>query len=222
VALHLCRPLSGRVTRLLVDLPVHPIHASVAVFIVGLAGCVAIAAGGRYFLPLLGAVLLAGAAVLAGVDGELARLRYQGSFLGGWLDTAGHDITTVATIMAVTANLGNRGGSVVWTWLGVVGAVCAVVAAALAYAHMLATGTATPDDFALGVERVGAANSPGRKLWGVVARSTAREAQALAVLLGAVIGLLQVATIALFVGSALSCSVAVRRRLQQGRETRKT
>ena len=80
------RPLSARVTRALVDLPLHPNHATIAVFVVGMAGCIAIASSGRYLVPLLGALLLQCAAVLAGVDGELARLRYQGSFVGAWLD----------------------------------------------------------------------------------------------------------------------------------------
>jgi phosphatidylglycerophosphate synthase len=216
------RPLSARLTRLLVDLPLLPNHVSVAVFVVGMAGCIAIASGGRYLLPLLGALLLQGAAVLAGVDGELARVRYQGSFLGAWLDTLGHDLTAIATVMAVTASLANRGHSSLWTWLGVAAAVANVVAIAVAYSHMISSGKASPDDFAAPVERAGPAPTLRRRVWGSVAQASGRDTQALAVLVGALLGLLQIAVVALFVGALLAGAEAVRRSLQLRREAEAT
>ena len=219
VAVHVDRPLSARVTRLLADAPVHPDHASLAVLLLGLAGCAAVASGGRYLLPLLGAFLVRCAAVLAGVDGGLARLRYQGSSIGAWLDTAGGDITTLACIMAVTANLARFGNSAIWTGMGVCAAVCTVIAVAVSYTYLISTGSSRRDDFPTGLEPGGSATTPARKVWGVIGQLSQRDAQTLVLLVGAAVGLLQIATVCYFVGAVATCVATVRRRLQLRRET---
>ena len=107
--------------------------------------------------------------------------------------------------------------------MGVAAAVASVVAIAVAYVHMISTGSASRDDFAAAAERVsGAAPTPFKRIWGYVAQASGRETQALAVLVGAALGLLQIAVVALFVGAALSCSEAVRRSLQLRREAEAT
>ena len=214
VARHLLRPLSARVTELLADSAVQPNHITVGAFVVAMAGCIAIASTGRYLVALLGALVLAAAAVLGEVDGELARLRHQCSPLGGWLDMAGRDITSLATIMAVTANVASRGHSAVWTCLGVGAAVATVTAAALAYLHLIAIGSASRDDYLAALEPPGSAATPARRIWGVLARLKGREHEAVAVLACALVGQLWLATLALFVGAAASCAAALRRRLR--------
>jgi phosphatidylglycerophosphate synthase len=214
VARHLLRPLSTRVTALLADSSLQPNHVTIAAFVVAMAGCIAIAASAFYPVALLGALVVAGAAVLGEVDGELARLRHQCSPLGGWLDMLGRDITSLAIIMAVTANVGSRGHSSLWTWLGVAAAVATVVAAALAYLHLIAIGSASRDDYLAALEPPGAAANPGKRVWGVLARLKGREHEAVAVLACALVGQLWLATAALFVGAAASAVAAVRRRLR--------
>ena len=94
------RKVSGFMTRRLCYLPVAP--NQVTVFNVLLAGLAAwLMASGQL---LAGAVLAQMYSITDGVDGELARLKNQGSWFGGWLD-----------------NIGDR----VCDWLVVIGAACA-------------------------------------------------------------------------------------------------
>jgi phosphatidylglycerophosphate synthase len=215
VARHLLRPLSARLTALLAGSRVEPNHVTLAAFVVAMGGCIAITSSGRWYpVALLGALVLAGAAVLGEVDGELARLRHQCSPLGGWLDMIGRDLTSLATIMAVTAHVAGRGSSALWTGLGVGAAVGTVVAAALAYLHLITIGSASRDDYLAALEAPGAAATPGKRLWGMLARLKGREHEAVAVLACALVGQLWLATAALFVAAATSCAAAVRRRLR--------
>lgn len=91
VAYFLGRPVSRIVSRLLVNTPVTPNAVTVASFLTALMGAA--------MLPrhlMLGAVLYWFSFVLDCVDGELARLRFEGSRLGQWLDTLADDGATVA------------------------------------------------------------------------------------------------------------------------------
>ena len=79
------RPLSVRISRQLVYYPVTPNQISLFSFL-----CSMLAAGlfslGSYPTLLLGGLLAQFASVIDGCDGELARLKLQGSLYGGWLD----------------------------------------------------------------------------------------------------------------------------------------
>jgi phosphatidylglycerophosphate synthase len=87
VARYLNKPISFRITRhLLCRLPVTPNQVSVAAALVGLAG-VALIATGRPSLLITGYLLVHVQSLLDGCDGELARVRFQQSKLGEWLDT---------------------------------------------------------------------------------------------------------------------------------------
>ena len=79
------RPLSIRLSRWLVGFPVTPNQISVFSFLCSLAAAALFLAGDRILL-LLGGVLAQFASVVDGCDGEVARLKYQQSDYGGWLD----------------------------------------------------------------------------------------------------------------------------------------
>ncbi|MDA2935341.1 NTP transferase domain-containing protein [Acidobacteria bacterium AH-259-D05] len=85
VSYHLNRPLSVRISRQLVNYPVTPNQISLFSFL-----CSMLAAGlfslGSYPTLLLGGLLAQFASVIDGCDGEVARLKLQGSLYGGWLD----------------------------------------------------------------------------------------------------------------------------------------
>ena len=107
--------------------------------------------------------------------------------------------------------------------MGVAAAVASVVAIAVAYVHMISTGSASREELrGRGRARQRGRSTPFKRIWGYVAQASGRETQALAVLVGAALGLLQIAVVALFVGAALSCSEAVRRSLQLRREAEAT
>jgi len=79
------RPLSVRITRRLVNYRITPNQISLFSFL-----CSVLAAGlfalGGYPTLLLGAFLAQFASVIDGCDGEVARLKYQSSHYGKWLD----------------------------------------------------------------------------------------------------------------------------------------
>lgn len=85
VSRHLNRPLSVKISRRLVNYPVTPNQISLSSFF-----CSVLAAGlfalSGYFALLVGGFLAQFASVIDGCDGEVARLTYQSSDYGGWLD----------------------------------------------------------------------------------------------------------------------------------------
>lgn len=87
VARYLNKPVSFRITRhVLCHLPLTPNQVSVLAALVGLFGAALVATGQRWLM--VGGFFLAHAqSVLDGCDGELARVRFQQSKLGEWLDT---------------------------------------------------------------------------------------------------------------------------------------
>ncbi len=85
MARYVNRPLSIRLSRRLVQYAITPNHISVFSF-----GCSVLAAGlfvlGSYATLVAGGVLAQFASIIDGSDGEVARLTFQSSTYGGWLD----------------------------------------------------------------------------------------------------------------------------------------
>ncbi len=106
------KPLSFRITRhFLCRLPVTPNQITVAAGLIGLAGCALLATGG-YAAVVAGFALAQLQSVLDGCDGELARVRFQQSATGEWLDTITDDILNLALLAGLALALRNpaRGG----------------------------------------------------------------------------------------------------------------
>jgi CDP-L-myo-inositol myo-inositolphosphotransferase len=85
VSRYLNRPLSVRISRRLVKYPVTPNQISLFSFLCSLLGAGLFAFGGYPGL-FLGGLLAQFASVIDGCDGEVARLKFQGSDDGGWFD----------------------------------------------------------------------------------------------------------------------------------------
>ena len=85
VSRYLNRPLSMRFTRRLVNYAITPNQISLFSFV-----CSVLAAGlfalGGYLALVLGGFLAQFASIVDGCDGEVARLKFQASRYGGWLD----------------------------------------------------------------------------------------------------------------------------------------
>jgi 1L-myo-inositol 1-phosphate cytidylyltransferase / CDP-L-myo-inositol myo-inositolphosphotransferase len=107
VSRHLNRHISIFISKRLVATPVTPNMTSVATFILAIAAAFAVARG-TYGAMLLGAALFQANSILDGVDGELARVRFQHSRTGQWLDTIFDDLSTALFYGGLT--LGVRGG----------------------------------------------------------------------------------------------------------------
>ncbi len=95
VARRLNKPISVRLTRhVLARSPITPNQITLFAAALGIVGCALIATG-RYLWVVLGLALEHLQSMLDGCDGELARVRFQQSKLGAWLDTFVDDVLNV-------------------------------------------------------------------------------------------------------------------------------
>jgi phosphatidylglycerophosphate synthase len=113
VARRLNKPLSVRLTRyVLCRSPITPNQITLFAAALGILGCILMAMG-QYLPVLLGLLLEHIQSVLDGCDGELARVRFQQSKLGAWLDTFVDDVLNV--LMTASAGVGLwRAGAGTW------------------------------------------------------------------------------------------------------------
>jgi phosphatidylglycerophosphate synthase len=102
VARWLNKPISFRLTRyVFCRLPFSPNQVTIGAGLVGLCGAALIATG-RYGAVVAGFALAHLQSVLDGCDGELARVRFQRSAIGEWLDTITDDALNLALIAGVS------------------------------------------------------------------------------------------------------------------------
>lgn len=134
---------SMRITRVLArrSLAVTPNHVTITAILVGLAAAVLASRGGYLGLAIAG-VMLELNSILDSVDGELARLRFQYSKIGQWLDNLSDDIVDNVFIIAVGSALGG-----VWQWLGIAAAAGRVLVSLTTYVSVYRR-TGTGDIFA--------------------------------------------------------------------------
>jgi phosphatidylglycerophosphate synthase len=92
VSRHLNRHVSIFLSKLLVDTRVSPNAISGVCFALGVMAAVVVSRP-TYATMVAGAALLQFNSILDGVDGELARVRFQGSKLGEWIDTVSDDVS---------------------------------------------------------------------------------------------------------------------------------
>jgi hypothetical protein len=112
VARHVNKRISFRLTRyLLVHLPITPNMVTIGAGLLGLYGALLIATG-AYDNVLIGFLLAQAQSILDGCDGELARVRFQQSAIGEWLDSIVDDALNLALVLAVGLALWHRGAPV--------------------------------------------------------------------------------------------------------------
>ncbi len=95
------RRISLAITKRLMNTSVMPNHITILTLVLGLA-CGFVVALGGYWAGIWGALLFQMQSTLDGVDGELARLRFQGSLLGQWLDTISDDLSELSFVIGLT------------------------------------------------------------------------------------------------------------------------
>jgi phosphatidylglycerophosphate synthase len=129
---------SMRITRVLArrSLAVTPNHVTVTAILVGLLAAFLVSRGGWACVASAG-VLLELNSILDSCDGELARLRYQYSKVGQWLDNLSDDIVDNVFIICAGAGIGG-----VWLWLGLAAACGRWLVSLVTYISVYrATGT---------------------------------------------------------------------------------
>jgi hypothetical protein len=141
VARHINKKISFRITRgLLVHLPVTPNQVTVAAGLIGLVGALLVAHG-SYLSVVAGFVLAQLQSILDGCDGELARVRFQQSASGEWLDTIVDDGLNLAFMLAVGLGLWRQhGGSGPGLALGLGGAAMLLTYNTIAYRELIRQG----------------------------------------------------------------------------------
>ena len=80
------RPISLRISKLLLKTGITPNQISILSFIIGLAGA-SFFFNGEYFYLILGGILVHIHSIVDGCDGEVARLKIRQTKYGGWLDS---------------------------------------------------------------------------------------------------------------------------------------
>jgi 1L-myo-inositol 1-phosphate cytidylyltransferase / CDP-L-myo-inositol myo-inositolphosphotransferase len=133
--------VSMRITRVLARTRVTPNQVTIVAIGVGL-GAALLALGGPWRDAALGGVLLQLNSILDSCDGELARLRFQYSRLGQWLDNLGDDLVDNLFLAAVGLGLGG-----IWAWIGAGAAAGRLLVAATTYVSVYRR-TGTGDVFA--------------------------------------------------------------------------
>jgi len=140
VARHLNKKISFRITRhLLCHLPITPNQVTLGAAALGVVGCVLLACGG-YALMVAGMVLAQVQSILDGCDGELARVRFQQSHIGEWLDTLVDDFMNVALISSISIGLHRSGYGAVWTIGGFVAVAMYLFYNVVSYRELIRQG----------------------------------------------------------------------------------
>jgi len=104
------RPLSIRLSRHLVKMPVTPNQISLFSFALSLVAAGLFLPGG-YPALALGGLLAQAASVIDGCDGEVARLKYLGSDYGGWFDAVLDRYADAFLLFGLTWHLFAQSGS---------------------------------------------------------------------------------------------------------------
>jgi phosphatidylglycerophosphate synthase len=137
------KSFSMRITRVLArrSLRLTPNHVTIVAILIGLLASV-LASRGTYVTVAIAGVLLEVNSILDSCDGELARLRYQYSKLGQWLDNLSDDIVDNVFLIAVGHGLGG-----IWQTFGICAALGRVLVSLVTYVSVYRR-TGTGDVFA--------------------------------------------------------------------------
>ncbi len=132
VSYYAFRPISRLMTRAVLNTRVAPNHVSSVAMLCGVAAAVVAAFGGYY--PVLAAgILYWVGAVIDCVDGEIARLRIEGSKMGEWLDTLADDVSTYGLLAGLGIGLVTDGYDPLWNAIGIGGAAVGFLVQAKIY-----------------------------------------------------------------------------------------
>ena len=146
---------SLRITRPLCRTRIHPNHITIASLVLGLAAC-AIVLQGTWLAMAIAGVMMQFHNILDSCDGELARLRFQFTKSGAWLDNIFDEIVDDTFIACVGLAIGGP-----WAVVGVCGGAARFLAVGLQWDEMIRKRTggsayafrywferdeATPDD----------------------------------------------------------------------------
>lgn len=127
IAKYVNRPVSIRMSQHLIETRVTPNQTTWVAAVLGAIGVAMIWLGG-YWWAVAGTLLMQFNSILDGIDGELARIRYQTSEFGAYLDSVCDEILNAAIVMAAGAYIvAHQGFDWWWFWVGVFGGTMTLV-----------------------------------------------------------------------------------------------
>lgn len=132
--------LSLPISRLLSYTPVRPNHVTFVASLIGLTAGGLLLAGGAWGVAF-GGLLLQAQIVLDCVDGQLARMRFQGSKLGQWFDNVADDVIDITFVVCAGLALGGS-----WATVGLAAGVARAWGQGLVF-HEVYRRTGTGDVF---------------------------------------------------------------------------
>ncbi|MEO8699653.1 MAG: CDP-alcohol phosphatidyltransferase family protein [Kofleriaceae bacterium] len=97
---YLFRPISSRLSRLLIRLPITATQVSLVVAALVAVGCW-LTLDPRPSMMIAGALTILGATYLDCCDGEIARVKLQASTFGAWLDTIVDELSSIAYMVCL-------------------------------------------------------------------------------------------------------------------------
>ncbi len=140
VARHINKKVSFWITRrFLCHWPITPNQVTLGAGLLGLLGCFLIATGSQVAI-VLGFLLAQFQSILDGCDGELARVRFQQTAIGEWLDTIVDDVLNLALVAAVGVGLSRHGGSDNDIWLALGACAMLLTYNIIAYRELVKQG----------------------------------------------------------------------------------
>jgi phosphatidylglycerophosphate synthase len=128
------RHFSLRITRPLCRTSIHPNHITIASLFWGLAAC-AIVLQGTWTAFAIAGLMMQFHNILDSCDGEMARLRFQFTSSGAWLDNVFDEIVDDGFIACVGIATGG-----IWTWVGIAAGAARFLAVALQWVEMIQKG----------------------------------------------------------------------------------
>lgn len=187
---HLNRPISTRISRVLARFPVHPNLVTVLSFVlVGIPAALLSALGGHAALAA-GGVMFQLFSILDGVDGELARVKFQQSRTGQWLDSIADNLSNMLYVAGVTIGVYRALGSDLLLWVGIAAIGLHVLEVSVSFWDLVTnTGSATKLDFAWEFKRPGKRESIPSRLLLVLEPLTRQDFYSLFFMVLAVAGL---------------------------------
>ena len=130
------RRISLAISRRLLYTGVTPNQISVGSICIGLASALLFLPG-SHLSHVAGGILLLLSSIVDGCDGELARLKYQESRWGSWLDFLGDNLVHMAVFFCIGFGLYSHGAGVHYLWLGALGALSTLAAASLVFVRVI-------------------------------------------------------------------------------------
>lgn len=207
------RPCARPLTKIALHLPFTPNMISVACIALSIVGGV-VAASGEYKWHAIGFAIYFFAALLDNVDGEIARLRLEGSNLGGWIDTIGDDLARFAVIIGIFFHVQARHPDLPIGWLTAVTLLNAAIANVLLYWWCIFVGkTYNNQEYA---KVIGAAphEQTAQKSWkrafaDFAASAARRDFLDVGVIALALLNLSEVSVVALTIGQAVGLAIII-------------